>query len=112
MTIYIFLPKGQSVSVEGDFRGVQKFAHKTIGPVIELDSIDNNGNREFFISDPRSYITDGNTALYNPRDFLDQLSDGMREDMEADLTWPLRIIGNERNKQNPHRFNRSKDVED
>ena len=95
MTLYIFLPKGGQLNVQGDFRGVQKFAEKTIGPLIELDSLDKKGQREWLIPDPRAYITDGKSSLYNPRDYLEHLSDEMREQIEADPTWPLRVIGND-----------------
>lgn len=105
MRIVILLPSGKQIQVQGDFRG---FRSDVQAPMIELDKLDEHGQREVLLPDPRAYIVSAtmpdlfergaseaeiknaprDTVLYNPRDDINRLAPEMRQWMIEHPDWP------------------------
>jgi hypothetical protein len=97
MNLLVHMQTGVKAAVRGDFRGVQEFAPKVIGPIIELDSKDPKGNREWLVVDPRALVLQQLSGsawevVYNPRQHMEHFSDTMTQTMKNDPTWPQRIL--------------------
>ena len=97
LKLLVHMQTGVEASVRWGCRGVQEFSPRVIGPIIELDSKDAKGNREWLVVDPRALVLQQVSGpawevVYNPLQYMEHLSDEMAAAIKNDLTWPQRIL--------------------
>jgi hypothetical protein len=108
----IIMPSGKQLEAQGEFTGLVDVGGG-YGPKIELDKLDEHGQKEILLPDPRAQIVsaiapefwdrkaseaewkDAHAAgllpdkvLYNPRDHIDELAPEMRQWLIEHPAWP------------------------